>query len=280
MAKNTGSKKLKLFNTQESPILLFFLLTSIAIGLMSYDHRYQINDDIKQRISALNKPIKFIINAPSNMMRNFQVFLSDQKTLLKKINSQQDEINLLLINAQKIQSLENDNANLRKILQIKEIVKKEMVIAEIVLPNQINGKPQIIIDKGAEDRIQPGSAAINNKGLVGQVTQVNNSNSKITPITSNQFAISAVSNRGSINAIISGTGNPFLEIQQLPAYETIAIDDYFLTSGLGGIYPRGIKIGRVSKIIPTNNSQFNRINITPFSSPLSLSEVILIRNEK
>ena len=83
MAKNTGSKKLKLFNTQESPILLFFLLTSIAIGLMSYDHRYQINDDIKQRISALNKPIKFIINAPSNMMRNFQVFLSDQKTLLK-----------------------------------------------------------------------------------------------------------------------------------------------------------------------------------------------------
>jgi rod shape-determining protein MreC len=280
MAKNTGSKKLKLFNTQESPILLFFLLTSIAIGLMSYDHRYQINDDIKQRISALNKPIKFIINAPSNMMRNFQVFLSDQKTLLKKINSQQDEINLLLINAQKIQSLENDNANLRKILQIKEIVKKEMVIAEIVLPNQINGKPQIIIDKGAEDRIQPGSAAINNKGLVGQVTQVNNSNSKITPITSNQFAVSAVSNRGSINAIISGTGNPFLEIQQLPAYETIAIDDYFLTSGLGGIYPRGIKIGRVSKIIPTNNSQFNRIIITPFSSPLSLSEVILIRNEK
>jgi rod shape-determining protein MreC len=280
MAKNTGSKKLKLFNTQESPILLFFLLTSISIGLMSYDHRYQINDHIKQRTSSLNTPIKFIINAPSNMMQNFQVFLSDQKTLLKKINSQQDEINLLLLNAQKIQSLENDNANLRKILQIKEILKKEMVIAEIVLPNQINGNLQIIIDKGAEDKIQLGSAAMNSKGLIGQVTQVNTSSSKITPITSNQFAISAVSNKGSINAIISGTGNPFLEIEQLPAYETIAIDDYFLTSGLGGIYPRGIKIGKVSKIIPTNNSQFNRIIITPFSSPLSLSEVILIRKEK
>ena len=61
MAKETGSKKLKLFNTQESPILPFFLLLLISISLMSYDHRYQINYDIKQYISALNTPIKFII---------------------------------------------------------------------------------------------------------------------------------------------------------------------------------------------------------------------------
>ena len=99
-------------------------------------------------------------------------------------------------------------------------------------------------------------------------------------ITSNQFAVSAISNKGSINGIISGTGNPVLEIGQLPAYESLAIGDYFLTSGLGGIYPRGIKIGKVTKIIPTYNTQFNRIIITPFSSPLSFSEVMLIRNNK
>ena len=278
MAKETESKKLKLFNTQESPILPFFLLLLISISLMSYDHRYNINYNIKQYISALNAPIKFIINTPSTITQNLKIYLSNQEALHKKIKSQRDEINLLHLNTQKLHSLENENTNLRKILQIKEIVKKEIIIAEIVLPNQINGIPQIIINKGAKDNIKPGSAVMNSQGLIGQVTQVNNNSSKITPTTSNQFAVSAISNKGSINGIISGTGGPFLEIQQLPAYESLAIGDYFLTSGLGGIYPRGIKIGKVTKIIPTNNSQFNRITITPFSSPLSFSEVMLIRN--
>ena len=278
MAKETESKKLKLFNTQESPILPFFLLLLISISLMSYDHRYNINYNIKQYISALNAPIKFIINTPSTITQNLKIYLSNQEALHKKIKSQRDEINLLRLNTQKLHSLENENTNLRKILQIKEIVKKEIIIAEIVLPNQINGIPQVIINKGAKDNIKPGTAVMNSQGLIGQVTQVNNNSSKITPTTSNQFAVSAISNKGSINGIISGTGGPFLEIQQLPAYESLAIGDYFLTSGLGGIYPRGIKIGKVTKIIPTNNSQFNRITITPFSSPLSFSEVMLIRN--
>ena len=278
MAKETASKKLKLFNTQESPILPFFLLLLISISLMSYDHRYNINYNIKQYISALNAPIKFIINTPSTITQNLKIYLSNQEALHKKIKSQRNEINLLRLNAQKLQSLENENTNLRKILQIKEIVKKEIIIAEIVLPNQINGIPQVIINKGAKDNIKPGTAVMNSQGLIGQVTQVNNNSSKITPTTSNQFAVSAISNKGSINGIISGTGGPLLEIQQLPAYESLAIGDYFLTSGLGGIYPRGIKIGKVTKIIPTNNSQFNRITITPFSSPLSFSEVMLIRN--
>lgn len=278
MAKETASKKLKLFNTQESPILPFFLLLLISISLMSYDHRYNINYNIKQYISALNAPIKFIINTPSTITQNLKIYLSNQEALHKKIKSQRNEINLLRLNAQKLQSLENENTNLRKILQIKEIVKKEIIIAEIVLPNQINGIPQVIINKGAKDNIKPGTAVMNSQGLIGQVTQVNNNSSKITPTTSNQFAVSAISNKGSINGIISGTGGPFLEIKQLPAYESLAIGDYFLTSGLGGIYPRGIKIGMVTKIVPTNNSQFNRITITPFSSPLSFSEVMLIRN--
>ena len=278
MAKETASKKLKLFNTQESPILPFFLLLLISISLMSYDHRYNINYNIKQYISALNAPIKFIINTPSTITQNLKIYLSNQEALHKKIKSQRNEINFLRLNAQKLQSLQNENTNLRKILQIKEIVKKKIIIAEIVLPNQINGIPQVIINKGAKDNIKPGTAVMNSQGLIGQVTQVNNNSSKITPTTSNQFAVSAISNKGSINGIISGTGGPFLEIQQLPAYESLAIGDYFLTSGLGGIYPRGIKIGKVTKIIPTNNSQFNRITITPFSSPLSFSEVMLIRN--
>ena len=126
MAKETESKKLKLFNTQESPILPFFLLLLISISLMSYDHRYQINYDIKQYISALNTPIKFIINAPSTFIQNFKIYLSDQEALHKKIQSQQNEINLLLLDAQKLQSLENENEKIQTSRVIKGLFRRTL----------------------------------------------------------------------------------------------------------------------------------------------------------
>ena len=276
MIKDTATKKLKLFNTEESPILLFFILAIFSIGLMSYDHRYQINDNIGQFVSFFNAPIKFIVNTPSRITHNINFYFSNQKKLNNEIKFLQNKINLLLLDAQDTQLLEKENANLRKILQIKELIERKVQVAEIILPNQVNGVAQIIINRGRKDNIEAGSPVINNQGLIGQVIQVSEHTSKIKPITSNQFAISAVSNKGFINTFISGTGNPYLEIKQLPAYEVIKVGDYFLSSGLDEIYPKGIKIGTVSRIIPSENAQFNQILITPFSSPLSFAQVMII----
>ena len=276
MIKDTATKKLKLFNTEESPILLFFILAIFSIGLMSYDHRHQINDNIGQFVSFFNAPIKFIVNTPSRITHNINFYFSNQKKLNNEIKFLQNKINLLLLDAQDTQLLEKENANLRKILQIKELIERKVQVAEIILPNQVNGVAQIIINRGRKDNIEAGSPVINNQGLIGQVIQVREHTSKIKPITSNQFAISAVSNKGFINTFISGTGNPYLEIKQLPAYEVIKVGDYFLSSGLDEIYPKGIKIGTVSRIIPSENAQFNQILITPFSSPLSFAQVMII----
>ena len=276
MIKDTATKKLKLFNTEESPILLFFILAIFSIGLMSYDHRHQINDNIGQFVSFFNAPIKFIVNTPSRITHNINFYFSNQKKLNNEIKFLQNKINLLLLDAQDTQLLEKENANLRKILQIKELIERKVQVAEIILPNQVNGVAQIIINRGRKDNIEAGSPVINNQGLIGQVIQVSEHTSKIKPITSNQFAISAVSNKGFINTFISGTGNPYLEIKQLPAYEVIKVGDYFLSSGLDEIYPKGIKIGTVSRIIPSENTQFNQILITPFSSPLSFAQVMII----
>ena len=144
MGKETASKKLKLFNTQQSPILLFFVLTIISIGLMSFDHRHGASHEVKQYISLLNTPFKYIINVPSRAIQSIELYFSDQKNLNYTINMLQNEINLLQLDIQDSQLLENENVNLRKILQIKEVIKKDIVVAEIILPNQVNGIPQIL----------------------------------------------------------------------------------------------------------------------------------------
>lgn len=277
MAKKTAPKQLRLF-TQESPIIIFVILAMCSIAIMSYDHRHKINVQLKQKLAFVITPFHWMTNAPYQLIREIDYYLSEQNKLQQQILSLKSEANLLQANQQKLTLIENENRSLRKILNIKNLIKNDMTIGEVVLPSQANGVPQLFINKGMDDGIDIGSPVMNNEGLVGQVIHVNKNLSTVQKITSNNFAVSAISENGTMAALIFGNGSPHLVIYRLPAYEKLRLGDHLLTSGLDQIYPKGIKIGKVIKIIPTNNSQFNEIIIEPATSPQSFSQVMVIKS--
>ena len=277
MAKKTAPKQLRLF-TQESPIIIFVTLAMCSIAIMSYDYRHKINVQLKQKVAFVITPFHWMVNAPSQIIREIDYYLSEQNKLQQQILSLKSEANLLQANQQKLTLIENENRSLRKILNIKNLIKNDMTIGEVVLPSQTNGAPQLLINKGMDDGIDIGSPVMNNKGLVGQVIHVNKNLSTVQKITSNNFAVSAISENGTMASLIFGNGSPHLVIYRLPAYEKLRLGDYLLTSGLDQIYPKGIKIGKVIKIISTNNSQFNEIIIEPATSPQSFSQVMVIKS--
>lgn len=277
MAKKTASKQLRLF-TQESPIIIFVTLAMCSIAIMSYDYRHKINVQLKQKVAFVITPFHWMTNAPYQLIREIDYYLSEQNKLQQQILSLKSEANLLQAIQQKLTLIENENRSLRKILNIKNLIKNDMTIGEVVLPSQANGVPQLFINKGMDDGIDIGSPVMNNEGLVGQVIHVNKNLSTVQKITSNNFAISAISENGTMAALIFGNGSPHLVIYRLPAYEKLRLGDHLLTSGLDQIYPKGIKIGKVIKIIPTNNSQFNEIIIEPATSPQSFSQVMVIKS--
>jgi rod shape-determining protein MreC len=277
MAKKTAPKQLRLF-TQESPIITFVILAMCSIAIMSYDHRHKINVQLKQKLAFVITPFHWMTNAPYQLIREIDYYLSEQNKLQQQILSLKSEANLLQANQQKLTLIENENRSLRKILNIKNLIKNDMTIGEVVLPSQANGVPQLFINKGMDDGIDIGSPVMNNEGLVGQVIHVNKNLSTVQKITSNNFAVSAISENGTMASLIFGNGSPHLVIYRLPAYEKLRLGDHLLTSGLDQIYPKGIKIGKVIKIIPTNNSQFNEIIIEPATSPQSFSQVMVIKS--
>ena len=278
MAKKTENKRLRLF-TQESPTFLFVILIICSIVLMSLDHRYHMHTHLKQKIVLVRTPFQWIINAPSRLIASIDYYLSEQNKLRQQILLLKTEANLFQLNQQKLRLLENENRELRKVLNIKNVIKNEIIVGEIVLPSHSNGVSQILINKGLDDGISLGSPVMNNQGLVGQVVRVDKNLSTIKNITSNNFAISAVSESGAISTLVFGNGSPYLKIYRLPAYEKLVVGGYLLTSGLDQIYPKGIKIGKVIKIIPTNNIQFNEIIVQPMTSPESFSQVMIIKSD-
>ena len=148
------------------------------------------------------------------------------------------------------------------------------------MPDVRNGFKIITLNKGVKDNIKTGSAVINNEGLVGQIINTSKTYSELRPITSEAYAVPAIMNNSKENVILFGNGNGGLEIPLFTASSSIQINDTFITSGVDNLYPKGIKIGRVTEIQPTKSPKFNFIVITPFSQPTTFSQITILNKRK
>ena len=276
MARNLSKDSLKLFNRDSFPLVSFVILLILCLVMMGVDYRQQILKKIKSKFSIVLSPITYLINLPADIFIDSKdVFVT--KTLLKeKIEILQQRNYILSIVAQENELLKSENKILRNTLGIKKYFNLVSVNAEIILPNVRNGYSIITINKGLKNNIQIGSAVINNAGLVGQIINTSKNYSEIMPITSEDYAVPAIMDNNKENVILYGNGNGGLEIPLFPESSSISVNDNFVTSGAGGLYPKGINIGRVVEIKSTTSPRFNSIMITPVSQPTTFTQVTVI----
>jgi rod shape-determining protein MreC len=280
MAGNLSKGSLKLFNRDSFPLVSFVILFILCLVLMGVDYRQQILKKIKSKFSIVLSPITYLINLPADIFIDSKdIFVT--KTLLKeKIEILQQRNYVLSIAAQENELLKSENKILRNTLKIKKYFNLVSINAEIILPNVRNGYSTITINKGLKNNIQIGSAVINNAGLVGQIINTSKKYSEVMPITSEDYAVPAIMDNNKENVILYGNGNGGLEIPLFPASSSILINDNFVTSGAGGLYPKGINIGRVVEIKSTTSPKFNSIMITPLSQPTTFTQITVIDIKK
>ena len=280
MARNLSKGSLKLFNRDSFPLVSFVILFILCLVLMGVDYRQQILKKIKSKFSIVLSPITYLINLPADIFIDSKdIFVT--KTLLKeKIEILQQRNYVLSIAAQENELLKSENKILRNTLKIKKYFNLVSINAEIILPNVRNGYSTITINKGLKNNIQIGSAVINNAGLVGQIINTSKKYSEVMPITSEDYAVPAIMDNNKENVILYGNGNGGLEIPLFPASSSILVNDNFVTSGAGGLYPKGINIGRVVEIKSTTSPKFNSIMITPLSQPTTFTQITVIDIKK
>jgi rod shape-determining protein MreC len=279
MAQKSNRGDLKLFNRDTFPIPTFLILFLICLVLMGSDFRYQILKKIRLEIPLIIAPINNLINLPVNLFRESKNTFVTKKLLKEKITLMEETIYSLSIRVQENQLLKSENNILRNTLKIQKNFNISGDTAEIILPEVRNGHSIITINKGSKNNIQAGSAVINNKGLVGQIVNTSDSYSEIMPITSKSYAVPAIMNNAKQNVILYGNGNGELVIPLFPTSNSIKINDIFVTSGVDTLYPKGIRIGKVTEIMPTKSPKFNHILVKPFSQPTTFSYITVLETK-
>jgi len=177
------------------------------------------------------------------MVSEFFQFKSEREALLKKV-SELEQYKAMVLEYQQ------ENANLRSMLGLKtRSFEYEMTAAQVIGRDPGNWFNVIVIDKGQNYGIEKDMAVVTDKGLVGCVFESGKNYAKVLLMTDERSSISAMIQRTRDNGILKGTIDPapkgYVKMEFLPQDATLIKGDTVITSGLGGLFPKGIVIGEV-----------------------------------
>jgi rod shape-determining protein MreC len=200
----------------------------------------------------------------------FLVSVSQQNADLKK------SLNQAIQENNQWYELELANTRLRNLLHFKKSVTNRVVAAEVIAKDPSAWFKTVIIDKGKSDGLQKGLPVVMPQGIAGQVIEVSDHYSKVMLIIDRNSAVDALVQRTRSRGIIKGASADQCRFEYVLRKHNVQIGDTVVASGFDGVYPKGLRIGRVSDLSQKNSDIFYEITVTPFVDFEKLEEVLVI----
>jgi rod shape-determining protein MreC len=152
-----------------------------------------------------------------------------------------------------LREVERENSELRQFFQFAQErprleLRGAQIVGRVIGQESTNFLDFILLDLGQVHGIQVGMPVVTAEGLVGRVSQVNNSTCKVLLITDVNSAVNGLLQNSRVPGIIRGTARGDLIMDFIPQGVLFSVGEVVLTSGLGGRFPKGIPIGQVVEI--------------------------------
>lgn len=244
--------------------LAIYMLVSLA--LMAADARYDALGLMRTGAAAVFHPLQAWLAQPFVFLGEAGEFFVQHGALLREKQILEGEERRLRTTLQEMQAIEAENARLRTLLALPAPAGFKMRPAEVVSAVADPFARRLIVNLGAATGIAAGLPVVDATGLVGQVTRVHPASSEVTLLTSHEQSAPVQVVRNGLRLIVTGLGSDnLLEIRYLDLHADLQAGDVLVTSGLDGIYPPGIPVGRVLRVDPPRHTPFARALCQPLA---------------
>lgn len=201
-------------------------------------------------------------------------------------DSKQASIDSLSLNSMKAGSLESENDRLRKIIGLGSRLRWGFIPTEALHGRGVRDETTVILSAGSRAGVSRLSPVIAPEGLVGVVDQVDPTMSHAMLWTHPDFRVSAMSPDGTAFGIAqahltgSATGGYLIELRGVPFRATLKPGAVIVSSGWGGVWPRGIPIGTVLEEMKTSESWARTYLLRPAVNPADVYSVMILRRDR
>lgn len=249
----------------------------LAIGMIVADHRGQQLANLRSTLAVLIYPMQLLVDLPVRFVRQAQGRLADEQMLRDQNAALRRENMILSTRLLQLSSLETENMRLRDLLGSSFKIGERVLIAEILAVDLAAYRQLLLIDKGSNSGVFLGQPVLDASGVMGQVIRLNPVSSTVLLLTDADHALPVQVRRTGLRAIAVGSGvGRELDLIHVPKNADIVVGDLLVTSGLGGRFPPGYPVARVTSVGHVADNPFTVVKAESTAMLDRSREVLLV----
>ncbi|MBK8072612.1 MAG: rod shape-determining protein MreC [Ramlibacter sp.] len=258
--------------------VMFF--SALALFLMVADARFHLTQPLRAAVAAVLYPVQWLAMRPVLMARHGLGYFQDLQVAQASEVAARARLADQSARANQVEQLALENARLRKLLALREQITVPSQAAQVLYDAADPYTRKLVIDRGLTHGVAPGSAVIDESGVLGQVTRVYPFVSEVTLVVDADQAIPVLNTRTGARSVAFGdpvTLGGGLELRFMAANADVKEGDLLTTSGVDGVYPPGLPVAQVKRIERRADSAFARITCEPRSNARGALHVMVLQ---
>ena len=178
-----------------------------------------------------------------------------------------------------LEELKHHAEHLETLLKLEDGIQEKTIAARVIGRDPSHWSQFIVINKGSQEGVDKNTVLIHPDGLVGKVVASGSHSARAILLPDSESRVSAMNQRTRDVGLIEGTGSPLLKMTYLDRQADVQIDDVIISSGVGGIYPKGIPIGKIEMVAEEKDRLSLYAIVRPFVSFAKLEEVLCVSSQ-
>ena len=260
-----------------APGFRFALYAILSVGLMILDQRFDWLERAHYVMQAATYPIQRAVSSPVAAWRWMQKSFATRDSLEAENQRLRNRMRDLEVRSMRYDALAQENAALVGLRNSLPPVASRWLPAEIVNIQLDSLRQRVLIDRGSINGVLAGQAVLDDHGVVGQTMHVGPWSAEVILITDPEHALPVAIERTGLRTIAVGAGDSTsLALPYLPANADIRVGDVLVTSGLGGVFPPGYPVAKVTEVHKDAVQPLAHVRAAPFAHLDTDSEVMLI----
>ena len=222
------------------------------------------------------RPVQIIGNVICSPFEGIGNIATNLTASQKSLSDLEEENKLLIARNAELEEQLQANKRLQGLLKIRGTYDLKTLGAKIISAPQSSWSDVVTIDVGSDSGVLVGMPVVDSFGVIGQISSVAPNTSQVRLLTDENSRISAMIQKNRVQGILRGSANGTVKLTLVPIDTDVNVGDLIITSGLGGIYPKGMPLGKVASVEKPEGALYATIVVEPVSNVHQAEEVLVI----
>ncbi len=266
-------------NRPQTGMRPFVILTIVSLLVLTF---YLREGDtgfihgVRGFVTTVTSPVRVAgsaVASPFNALGNVMGNLTASQETLEELRAENEE---LTARVAELSEAEETATRLEQLLGLQSTYNLQSTAARIIGESGDAWSRTVQIDKGSADGLAINMPVCNSSGVIGQIIEVSTNTATVRLITDENSGVSAMVQATRAQGILQGQPDGTLRLEYVTVDSDVKEGDIIVTSGIGGVYPKGIPLGTVSSVTRADNATYYTIVVAPASSGTENNEEVLV----